>query len=108
MKSVLINAQELSSWDQFHDIFSKLFDFPEWYGRNMNAWVDCMSDLDEENMTSLILQPNEDLLIEISNCAGLDAIQEEIFLALIDSACFVNYRRVEAGSRPYILLSYFK
>src|SRR5215213_9198585 len=102
MRTVLINAQELTSWDEFHDLFSKLFGFPDFYGRNMNAWIDCMSDLDEGSMSTFVLAPEEDLIIAISNCSSLSGTQKAIFEALVDCSCFINHRRLDVGERPYI------
>jgi hypothetical protein len=32
--------------EDFHDIFNEAFGFPAFYGRNMNAWIDCLTSLD--------------------------------------------------------------
>ena len=34
----------LKDWERFHDFFANTFEFPGYYGRNMDAWNDCMSD----------------------------------------------------------------
>ncbi len=34
--------------DMLHDILSKALDFPEWYGRNLDALYDCLTDAGEE------------------------------------------------------------
>ena len=31
----------------FHEAFKSLFGFLDGYGANMDAWIDCMSDLDD-------------------------------------------------------------
>lgn len=41
-----IPAHEITDWDSFHDVFKRVFGFPDFYGRNMDAWIDCMTDLD--------------------------------------------------------------
>lgn len=44
-----IDASDINNWEKFHDYFYKEFNFPGYYGRNMNAWIDCMSDLNNED-----------------------------------------------------------
>ena len=47
MPIVRIDASRITSWDTFHDVFAKDFGFPDFYGRNMDAWIDCMTCLDD-------------------------------------------------------------
>ncbi len=56
-KIVRINTELISNWDSFHQIFKMTFGFPEFYGNNMNAWIDCMSYIDdkETGMTKIFL-----------------------------------------------------
>ena len=42
-KNVQIDGSAISDWNSFHDIFAAAFGFPAFYGRNMNAWIDCMT-----------------------------------------------------------------
>ena len=39
-----IDGKSLADWEKFHDFFASTFDFPDYYGRNMDVWNDCMSD----------------------------------------------------------------
>ena len=43
---VAIDCRELTNWDSYHDAFAAAFGFPDFYGRNMNAWIDCLTSLD--------------------------------------------------------------
>ena len=43
----VIDANRIKTIDAFHAVFYNEFNFPSYYGNNMNAWIDCMSDLDE-------------------------------------------------------------
>lgn len=67
MKHIKINSSDISDWDSFHNVFSKAFDFPDYYGRNMNAWIDCM----DEFTTELTL-------IDFGDCRELKDKQPEI------------------------------
>lgn len=110
MAKIILNANEFSSWDYFHDYFSKSFGFPDWYGRNMNAWIDLMTYLDDpdDSTTTFKIDPSDVLIIEINNCSNLTGIQDEVLQTIIDCCSFVNYRRMDLSERPFILLAYGK
>ena len=40
-------TERTRNWETFHDVCAETFGFPDYYGRNMNAWIDCMTYLDE-------------------------------------------------------------
>ncbi len=35
---VRIDTNRIVDWNSFHDVFAEAFGFPDFYGRNMNAW----------------------------------------------------------------------
>lgn len=84
-------------WDKFHDYFAKTFQFPDYYGRNMNAWNDCMSDYCYDNGL---------VLLHIDNAARARALSPKIFKALTECSAFINWRETEKGDEPLIVLSY--
>ena len=47
MVLVRIDTSNIRDWASFHDVFSEAFGFPDFYGRNMDAWIDCMTSLDD-------------------------------------------------------------
>ena len=49
---VTIDADRLSDWAGFHDAFAAAFGFPGWYGRNLNAWIDLFTHMDEDGETT--------------------------------------------------------
>jgi hypothetical protein len=107
-KNVEIAGPKITDWESFHNYFSKALGFPEFYGRNMNAWIDCMTCLDdpEANMTSIRLQPGEVIVLSISGVGGLKTRCSEIYDALIECSAFVNYRRMEKGLPPVLVLAF--
>ena len=97
MKKVTINAKEITDWESFHDVFQNNLDFPNYYGRNLNAWIDCMGD---EAISGDLLH----LRIE-----GMKELKErcpEIYEAIGECSAFVNYRLTENGEDPVLALSY--
>lgn len=95
MKIYKIDADEINTWDSFHDVFSEMFDFPGYYGRNMDAWNDCMSDRDDM------------VAIHINSARKLKQDAPAIFEALTECAAFINYRLTEKGAQPVVALSYY-
>jgi len=66
-----INGASIRDWDSFHDEFQAKLGFFEGYGRNMDAWIDCMSDLftngDYKSLTKLNLNDGDSLVLVVQN-----------------------------------------
>jgi RNAse (barnase) inhibitor barstar len=95
----------MTDWTSFHEVCKAEMGFPDFYGMNMDAWIDCLSYLDEDaGMTRFRLVENEALRIEITNTEGFKSRLPEIFHAMVECAAFVNQRYIEAGKTPSISL----
>ena len=68
--------------------------FPNFYGKNMNAWIDCMSYLDDSSagMTKFFVSPDEICLFEINSAEDFAKRLPEIFTELIVCTSAVNQR----------------
>ncbi len=44
---VSLDCDKISGWRSFHEEFARVFGFPDFYGKNMNAWIDCMTYVDD-------------------------------------------------------------
>ncbi len=107
MTVIEIDGSRITNPDTFHDVFDEAFGFPDFYGRNMNAWIDCMTCLDEgDGMCSLEIKPGEMLTIHVKNYSAFKAATPEMTTALLECAAFVNYRRMDIGEPPILLLSF--
>ncbi len=104
---VHIATEQIADWNTFHDAFAAQFGFPAFYGRNMNAWIDCMTSLDEAAGLSKVQCPAGDV-VTIALSSGSDFAQRcpEQFTALLECSAFVNWRRLSAGLRPILCLAY--
>ncbi|MEG1115578.1 MAG: barstar family protein, partial [Janthinobacterium sp.] len=52
MATAILNGKDITDAASFHAQCVQAFGFPEFYGNSMDAWVDCLSYLrDDENMT---------------------------------------------------------
>lgn len=104
---VAVDAGRISDWTSFHDVFAAAFGFPGWYGRNLDAWIDLFSRLDDEGeATGVSVAPGETMTILVDKAAQLRERAPEIYAALVECAAFVNWRRIEAGGTPYLILAF--
>jgi RNAse (barnase) inhibitor barstar len=93
---VVLDTEEIVDWKSFHDACNQTFGFPDFYGRNMDAWIDCMSYLDEGGgMTKFHLLPDEMLNIQLRDSGNFRVRNPEIFGVLVDCSAFVNQRYIE-------------
>src|SRR5207253_7598529 len=100
----------ISDWGTLHDAFSAAFGFPDSYGRNMDAWIDCMSYLDEPSaeMTSIHVETGRVLVLQLEAVEHFAARCPEQYAAVVECAAFVNWRRIEGGQTAVLALSFYK
>lgn len=97
MRRVVVDLSKVTGWDSFHDLFADAFGFPAYYGRNMDAWIDCMEDFAIE----------KDLLIlDLPGMADLKLRCPEICEALNECSAFINHRSLKSGGKAQIALCY--
>jgi hypothetical protein len=103
-----IEGRNIRDWDSFHAEFHRVFGFPDSYGRNLDAWIDCMTSLDaeEDGMTTIHVAPGSVLGLEIVDAAYLKAEHPEQWDAILECAAFVNWRRIEGGESPVLALAF--
>jgi RNAse (barnase) inhibitor barstar len=106
IQRVRLESKRITDWDSFHSVFAETFGFPDFYGRNQNAWIDCMSYLDDADagMTRFTVLPGELFHLEVSDTEDFQRRLPEIFQAFVDCASFVNRRRVDIGEPPILSL----
>ena len=105
MAVVRLDTRVITDWESFHALCKQVFGFPDFYGMNMDAWIDCMSYLDEDaGMIGFRLAEDEMLHIEILGTEAFKAKVPEIFDALIECTAFVNKRYTSDGNSPVLSL----
>ncbi len=105
MKTVRLDASQISDWPSFYDAFARAFGFPEFFGRNMDAWIDCMTSLDEA-FNAVQVEPGDLVCISLEGAADFKVRCPEQYLAFVECAAFVNWRRIEVGEPPILVVSF--
>lgn len=107
---VELDCTRLQNRDAFHDEFSRLFGFPNFYGRNMNAWIDCMSSLSEpqDEMTKIHCERGKVITLLLKNALWLKSNHQELYDAIVECSAFVNYRLLKVGRPPVLALAFYE
>jgi hypothetical protein len=103
MAEVTLDGRAITDWESFHDVSAQTFGFPEFYGRNLNAWIDCMTYLDD-GMSRFNLPAQEDLLIRVAHSDMFRDAAGDQFRGFLDAVIAVNRGSVEAGGQPRLVL----
>jgi hypothetical protein len=105
MATVRLDSSRILDWESFHMTCCETFGFPDFYGRNMNAWIDCLTYLDQGDGTSRFhLSTGETLTIEVSETESFNARLPEIFDEFVECNAAVNQRYIEMGKPPALAL----
>jgi RNAse (barnase) inhibitor barstar len=106
IKTIQLNTDLIKDWNSFHQVSKKTFGFPDFYGNNMNAWIDCLSDIDDDTgMSNILIRKEDTLVIELINKNQFRERCPEIYLALFECVAFINYRKLELGETALIAIS---
>ena len=109
MNIVIIDTDQIHDWNGFHEYFATIFGFPDFYGKNMDAWIDCMSSLDrpEHNMSRIHVKPGNILVLQCTNMGDLARRHRDIYEEIIACSALVNYRRLLLGESALLTLSFY-
>lgn len=108
---VHIDARKLTDSAGLHAALSEAFGLPASYGKNLDALIDCLSDLDNPTtgMTKVHVFPGQTALLAISHFdeTGKNAAKVKAQVhALNDVVAFVNFRRLEKKQPPLLAVAY--
>jgi hypothetical protein len=107
MKSVQIASHRIKDWDSFFRVFKEAFGFPDFFGNNMDAWIDCMSDLSttiQKGMTEFEIEHGDKVILDIPEADEWKKRCPDIFEAFIECTSFANYRNLKVGEDAPLLL----
>jgi len=97
---ISVDFNRISDWNSFHEVFSEVMGFPDFYGKNNNAWIDCMSYIDDKDagMSKVTVKSGESLTITVSGTEKATNSAAEVFLGFMEIVAAVNQRFIEVGS----------
>ena len=55
---ILVDGAGIRNMYQFHRALQSAFGFPEWYGCNLDALYDCLTDIQEETWLYILNTPS--------------------------------------------------
>lgn len=94
MQTFKIDGKKITDWNSLHSVFKSELSFPDYYGENMNAWIDCVDELTEKPT-----------LLQIENSKFLKDNKPELLNAILECGAFVNYRKIEQGEEPNLIIA---
>jgi hypothetical protein len=107
---VEIDGAMLSDWDRFHQTFAEVFGFFDGYGRNMNAWIDCMGYMRmadrDQRLSDYHVPPGKTLTIKLNNCDRFRSEAPQLLHELLDCSAFVNGRELDCGEASLVAIAY--
>jgi len=105
MAAVQLDGKVITDWDSFHALCRDAFGFPDFYGSTMDAWVDCLSYLrDDDGMTKFRLRRDETLRITIRHADALRRHAPEILDDIQFCIDAINDRYADYGEKPALEL----
>jgi RNAse (barnase) inhibitor barstar len=105
MASAELNGASILGWDTFHSECSAAFGFPDFYAHTMDAWVDCLSYLrDEDGMTKFRLRPDEVLEIVVKDSAEMRERVPDLLEEMAFCIAGINERYEDYGEKPALAL----
>ena len=69
MIKLVLNGKEISSEQQIHRLLADALDFPTWYGENLDALFDCITDVTDDVEISVV--ESDDLVARLGERALL-------------------------------------
>jgi hypothetical protein len=100
-------VSRITDWDTFHDVWADVLGFPDFYGRNMDAWIDCLTYVDEgDGMSNVVVADGDVLTLRLDEGKAFRDRCPDLYAAIVECAAFVNWRRLEMGQRAIIALAF--
>ena len=103
-KSLLIlDGRKMHDYDEVYDEFSRVMSFPDYFGRNLNALDECLSDLEWLGLDSyIIFINNADEVLKSEAEGGFDGLIEIFVNAAKEFSMPVNMGEAwDRGAVPF-------
>jgi len=105
MANVTLPLARIIDWASFHSVSAEAFGFPDFYGHNNNAWIDCLSSLsDGDGMSKFALGESEHLFIHLPDFEAFQRQHVELANGFLDCTAAVNSGYISQGDIPRLAL----
>ena len=81
MRILEIDGRQITSRSELHEVLARELSLPEWYGKNLDALYDCLTDMTEE--TQILIRYPDRLQENLGGYA-------EVFLRVLSEASEEN------------------
>lgn len=54
MRQIVLDGAQIATRGALHDVLAQQLQLPEWYGRNLDALFDCLTDVCEPTQLTLV------------------------------------------------------
>jgi len=106
MATAELNGAAITDFASFHAACKAALGFPDTYSNTMDAWVDCLSYLrDDDSMSKFRLKPHEVLEIVIKDGAAMQAAVPDILEEVTYCVAGINERYEDYGEKPALKLT---
>lgn len=93
MAETTLDTAKINDWPSFHTESANAFGFPDFYGKNLNTWIDCLTYLsDKDGMSRFVLGASEQLIIQLPHFDTFSKTQPESCRAFSQCVAVVNQR----------------
>jgi RNAse (barnase) inhibitor barstar len=107
MPTVRIDTGQIRDWDSFHDVFADALGFPSFYGRSLDAWMDCMVDPDEDDgMKGVVGSVGDPVVLVLSDGRSFKQRCPHQWTGIVEVVASLNLGRVENGKPPLLVLAF--
>ena len=105
MAQAELNGKAIVDWNSFHEESRRAFGFSADYSNTMDAWVDCLSYLrDDDGMSAIRLSEKEVLTIVIRDSGAMRLAVPEILEEMSFCVGGINERYEDYGEPPALRL----
>ena len=105
MKFATIDTQKVKDKKSLHQEFKNVLGFPDFYGMNWDAWIDCMGDIGG-GMLSPEFNTNEPLCVELLQTEDFNKRLPDLMKHLIECTSLVNKHFIQAKVGKYFVLKF--
>lgn len=105
---IRIDARRLTNAAGLQTVLDEAFGFAPSYGKNLDALVDCLTNLDDATggLSRMRVFPGEVVLLVLEHTQEMSKGAAAQVKSLSDVVAFVNWRRWEKKQPPIMTLAY--